>query len=65
MRITLNGQRIDLPGPMTLSALANKVGSAPPAAILVNGIPIPRSHHDTTLLREDDVIDIVPLPLGG
>jgi thiamine biosynthesis protein ThiS len=65
MRITLNGQRLDLPGPMTLSALAESVSSTPPAAILVNGKPIPRSSHDTTLLREDDVIDIVPLPPGG
>lgn len=65
MRITLNGQHVDLPGPMTLSALAENVSAAPPAAILVNGKPIPRSRHDTTLLREEDVIDIVPLPPGG
>lgn len=66
MRIQLNGQDHDLPGPMTLDRLVERLGlDARKVAIERNLEIVPRSTYAGTMLAEGDRLEIVNFVGGG
>lgn len=66
MEITLNGQRRDVPGPMTVAQLLSHLGLRPQhVAVEVNRTLVTRSRHDEALLAPGDELEIVTLVGGG
>lgn len=66
MRIQLNGQDHDLPGPMTLAALVERLGlDARKVAIERNLEIVPRSTYGATALADGDRLEIVNFVGGG
>jgi thiamine biosynthesis protein ThiS len=66
MRIQLNGQDHDLPGPMTLAGLVERLGlDARKIAIERNLEIVPRSTYAATMLGEGDRLEIVNFVGGG
>lgn len=66
MRIQLNGQDHELPGPITLAALVERLGlDARKIAIERNLEIVPRSTYAGTLLGEGDRLEIVNFVGGG
>jgi sulfur carrier protein len=66
MRIHLNGEPRDLPGPLTVSELLASAGYAHKrVAVEVNRDIVPKSRHDTQRLAEGDRVEIVQAIGGG
>ncbi len=66
MRIHLNGQDHDLPGPMTLAGLVERLGlDARKIAIERNLEIVPRSTYAATILDEGDRLEVVSFVGGG
>jgi thiamine biosynthesis protein ThiS len=66
MRIQLNGQDHELPGPITLAALVERLGlDARKIAIERNLEIVPRSTYAGTMLGEGDRLEIVNFVGGG
>lgn len=66
MDIQLNGEPRHLRGPLSLAGLLNDEGLAGRrVAIEVNGEIVPRSLHETHLLQDGDVVEIVHALGGG
>jgi thiamine biosynthesis protein ThiS len=66
MRIHLNGQDHDLPGPMTLAGLVERLGlDARKIAIERNMEIVPRSTYAATILDEGDRLEVVSFVGGG
>jgi thiamine biosynthesis protein ThiS len=66
MRIHLNGQDHDLPGPMTLAGLVERLGlDARKIAIERNLEIVPRSTYAATILVEGDRLEVVSFVGGG
>lgn len=66
MRIILNGQAEELPGPLTVRALLQARGLADKRVALErNGEIVPKGRHAETLLAEGDRIEIVVAVGGG
>ena len=66
MTIILNGDPVDIAGPMTLSALLVQLGvDARRVAVEHNLNVIKRANYDTTQIREGDEIEIVNFVGGG
>jgi sulfur carrier protein len=66
MRIQLNGQDHELPGPMTLDRLVERLGlDARKVAIERNLEIVPRSTYAATMLDEGDRLEIVNFVGGG
>ncbi len=66
MRIQLNGQDHDLPGPMTLAGLVERLGlDARKIAIERNLEIVPRSTYQSTMLDDGDRLEIVNFVGGG
>ena len=66
MRIQVNGQDHDLPGPTTLALLVERLGlDARKVAIERNLEIVPRSTYADTALREGDKLEIVNFVGGG
>jgi thiamine biosynthesis protein ThiS len=66
MRIQVNGQDHDLPGPTTLARLIERLGlDARKVAIERNLEIVPRSTYADTSLKEGDKLEIVNFVGGG
>jgi sulfur carrier protein len=66
MRIVLNGQDHELPGPITLAGLVERLGlDARKVAIERNLEIVPRSTYAATTLDEGDRLEIVNFVGGG
>jgi thiamine biosynthesis protein ThiS len=66
MRIQLNGQDHELPGPMTLAGLVERLGlDARKIAIERNLEIVPRSIYASTMLDDGDRLEIVNFVGGG
>lgn len=66
MRIQLNGQHHDLPGPMSLATLVERLGfDTRKIAVERNLEIVPRSAYAATELGEGDRLEIVNFVGGG
>ena len=66
MTLTVNGQAVELASESSVAALVTHVGKAGiPCAVEVNKSVVRKRDHQTTLLREGDVVEIVTLVGGG
>jgi len=66
MRLTVNGDQIELPAPATLATLAARLELAGQrVAFEVNGTIVPRSQRDAHALREGDRVEVVTAIGGG
>ena len=66
MRIRLNGQDHDLPGPASVAELLRtlSLGDAP-VAVAVNRRVVRRGDRDTIRLREGDEVEVIQAVAGG
>ena len=66
MTIILNGDRVDVTGPLTLSALLVQLGvDARRVAVEHNLNVVKRANYDTTQIQDGDQIEIVNFVGGG
>ena len=66
MTITLNGERRDLAGPLTVADLIRQLGLKPEhLAVERNGDLVPRSQHDGCQIEPGDALEVVTLVGGG
>ena len=66
MNITLNGETKILDAPITIAALLTLLQVAPKqVAVEVNRKIIPKSTHDTALIHDGDVVELVRFIGGG
>jgi thiamine biosynthesis protein ThiS len=66
MTITLNGDRYDIPEPVTVTALLDSLAiDARRVAVEHNLVIIKRTAFDQTLVREGDSVEIVTFVGGG
>jgi thiamine biosynthesis protein ThiS len=66
MTIVLNGDPVDVAGPLTLTALLAQLGVDPRrVAVEHNLTVIKRAHYDTTQVEDGDHIEIVNFVGGG
>ena len=66
MRIFVNGQERELPGPQTISTLLEQAGLAGrPLAVEVNLEIIPRGRHACHLLADGDRVELIQAIGGG
>lgn len=66
MRLTVNGESREVPAGSTVRALIELLGLTDgPVAIERNREIVPRALHPTTLLEEQDVVEIVHFVGGG
>jgi thiazole synthase len=64
--ITLNGERREVPGPLTVAALLRELGVRPEhVAVEVNRDLVTRRRHAETPVSEGDVLEVVTLVGGG
>ena len=66
MTITLNGDRFDIPAPVTVTALLESLAiDARRVAVEHNLVIIKRTSFDQTLVHEGDTVEIVNFVGGG
>ena len=66
MRITVNGVEQVFPKEMTLKELLGDLEMEPgQIAVARNGTVVPRSQHESVLVRDGDHIEIVKAVAGG
>ncbi|MFU8827930.1 MAG: sulfur carrier protein ThiS [Phycisphaerales bacterium] len=66
MQITVNGQTETAPEALTVADLVRSKGiSSQPCAVEVNKKLVPKRQHETHILAESDVVEIVTLVGGG
>lgn len=68
IKIFVNGQEVNLPKDTTLITALSQAGfdvNKAGCAIAVNCEFIPRSRYETTLLKENDVIEVLTAMQGG
>jgi sulfur carrier protein len=66
MRITLNGDPHDVPGPLTVSELLSRLEIDPRrVAIELNLVVLKRGTFDSTTINEGDEVEIVNFVGGG
>ena len=66
MRITLNGERFELDGPTTVSALLSRLDiDARKVAVEHNVVVVKRAAFGETVVREGDQVEIVNFVGGG
>ncbi|MBX3323609.1 MAG: sulfur carrier protein ThiS [Phycisphaeraceae bacterium] len=66
MRITVNGEPVDLPEGVTVAELIAQIGlSTTICAAEVNRNLVPKRDQDTRELRDGDAVEIVTLVGGG
>jgi thiamine biosynthesis protein ThiS len=66
MTITLNGDRFDIPAPVTVTALLESLAiDARRVAVEHNLVIIKRTAFDQTLVHEGDTVEIVNFVGGG
>lgn len=66
MKITLNGAEKPLESETPIAALLEKEGYAGKlVAVAVNGTFVPKTQHETTIIKNGDEIEIVAPMQGG
>jgi sulfur carrier protein len=66
MRIEVNGEPRELPGPMTILALLETLGlGQKPVAVERNAQIVPRAEHAQALLADGDKLEVVHFVGGG
>jgi sulfur carrier protein len=66
MRATVNGEPVDLPEGLSLSALLERLQIARDrVAVERNGLVVKRARHAEELLQDGDVLEIVTFVGGG
>ena len=66
MRITVNGDALDVPDDLTVAALVVHLGlTAGPVAVERNREVVPRAEHGTTAIAQGDQLEIVHFVGGG
>ncbi|MCU4674999.1 sulfur carrier protein ThiS [Catenovulum sp. 2E275] len=65
MKITVNGQAIELTQAQPLLKVVEDFGALAPFALAVNGQFVPKSQHQAFVLNEGDMIDILSPVQGG
>ncbi len=66
MQITLNGDKTDLPGPLTVLALLERLGIDPRlVAVEHNGLVVKRLHYGDRLITDGAEVEIVAFVGGG
>jgi thiamine biosynthesis protein ThiS len=66
MRITLNGDPTDLPGPLSVQALLDRLGiDARLVAVELDRVVVKRALFATTIINEDSEVEIVAFVGGG
>jgi thiamine biosynthesis protein ThiS len=66
MIITLNGDRLELPGPITVRDLLGRLNLDPGrVAVEQNLVVLKRTAFETTLIAEGDEIEVVNFVGGG
>lgn len=66
MRITLNGDSTELPGPMTVQALLDRLGiDGRIVAVELNMVVVRRARYAETLVEEGAEVEIVRFVGGG
>ena len=66
MRLTVNGDQLDLPAPATLATLVERLElGGQRVAFEVNGAIVPRSQRDAHALRDGDKVEVVSAIGGG
>ena len=66
MTIILNGDAVEVAGPLTLTALLEQLGVDPRrVAVEHNLTVIKRAHYDTTQIADGDQVEIVNFVGGG
>ena len=66
MNITLNGDPLDVPGPVSVAALLEKLAiDARRVAVEHNLVILKRAAFDQTIVREGDNVEIVNFVGGG
>jgi thiazole synthase len=66
VQVTINGERRDVPGPLTIAELLQHLGIKPEhVAVEVNKDLVTRSRQAETAIAPDDVLEIVTLVGGG
>lgn len=66
MRIQLNGEARDIADGMTVRGLLDSLNlGSGPVAVERNALIIPRAEHATTLITENDQLEVVQFVGGG
>jgi thiamine biosynthesis protein ThiS len=66
MKLTVNGEAMDLPGQPSLADLCRTLGADPArTAVTVNDAVVPRTGHEACRLHEGDRIEVLTLVAGG
>lgn len=66
IQITVNGQPVSIDGPMTVDRLLDTVDVPPNyLAVELNADVVPREEYTTTMVFENDEIEVVTLVGGG
>ncbi len=66
MKITVNGEPVELEGSVSLALLLQKRSHAPAlVAVAVNREFVPRSEHEARKVREGDAVEILSPQQGG
>jgi sulfur carrier protein len=66
MKLMVNGESRDLPDHLSVRGLVEHLGlTEGPVAVERNREVVPRASHETTLLCEGDVVEIVHFVGGG
>jgi thiamine biosynthesis protein ThiS len=66
MRLTVNGDPVDLEGPLTVRQLVERLNlEGGPVAVECNREVIPRASHAEHALNDGDVVEIVHFVGGG
>jgi thiamine biosynthesis protein ThiS len=66
VRITLNGDPHDLPGPLSVAALLDRLGiDARTVAVEVDRLVVKRARYGETIVQADSEVEIVAFVGGG
>lgn len=66
MNVTVNGTTRKLPGATNIAGLLKELGvSSDGTAVALNGAVVPRREHGTTMLADDDVVEVIRAVAGG
>jgi thiamine biosynthesis protein ThiS len=66
VRITLNGDPHDLPGPLSVAALLDRLGiDARTVAVEVDRLVVKRARYGETIVQADSEVEIVGFVGGG
>ena len=66
MHITLNGDPTELPGPLSVQALLNRLGiDGRTVAVEHNRLVVRRAHYPTTMIEQGAEVEIVKFVGGG